>query len=101
MATNSMNEHYAFERGMGSSHRDAFRAALVHSTREGERAKREANPFDYDEVYARQAVIYTREDLLLLIADTNDLGKTARSIRRWLIAAVVCLICLTLNVLTR
>lgn len=87
----STQETYRTYRILGHSKRSARRQALVDSVIDDERDRLERGMTTYDRGQVRQAIVHGRQDIVLLIAQLEEVAGSLRSIRRWLIAAVALL----------
>lgn len=89
----SFRDEYATLRDFGVPKRQARIQALVNAVRAQE-ADRE---YTYDADEERRAVVHTRDDVVALIGHVSELGRDLRSLRRWLMAAVVLLFVIAWN----
>jgi hypothetical protein len=93
----SVADTYRMGRDFGLNKNQARRQAIIDACRDDERRQIEMGiTYDGDEV--RQAVVHSRQDIVLLSCQLDEVIGEARSIRRWLIALVI-LVGLTLWVL--
>ena len=73
---------------MGISKYDTLAGELQRGVRDDETKQRDLGVADYDSVQVRQAIVHTRQDLVLVVSHLSSLNKQIAVIRNllWLIA---------------
>lgn len=89
---------YRIARSEGRDRRSAVRQAFVESVIEVDEVQREGG-MDYTRQHVRQAIVHSRQDIVLIVAHLAEIGGLLGSLRRWLIVAVLLMAALLLHAL--